>query len=85
MISLPNSDFHVLIALVESPGKVLSRELLLERAFSRSLSYEDRAVDVCISRLRQHLEHDRSKPTLIRTVRNEGYVMYLDPAQISVQ
>lgn len=85
MISLPNSDFHVLMALVESPGKVLSRALLLERAFSRSLSYEDRAVDVCISRLRQHLEHDRSKPTLIRTVRNEGYVMHLDTTNISVQ
>ncbi|MGG4603646.1 response regulator transcription factor [Paenalcaligenes sp. Me131] len=85
MISLPNSDFHVLAALVESPGKVLSRALLLERAFSRSMSYEDRAVDVCISRLRQHLEKDRSKPELIRTVRNEGYVLYVDPAHITVQ
>lgn len=84
-ISLPNSDFHVLVALIEAPNKVLPRALLLERAFSRSMSYEDRAVDVCISRLRQHLEKDRSKPELIRTVRNEGYVLYVDPAQVSVQ
>lgn len=82
-VSLPNSDYHVLMALLESPNKVLPRALLLERAFSRSMSYEDRAVDVCISRIRQYVEKDRAKPELIGTVRNEGYILYLDPSQIS--
>ena len=78
-ISLPNSDFHVLVALLEAPNKVLSRALLLRRAFSRNLTYEDRAIDVCISRIRHYIEKDRSKPELVRTVRNEGYILYIDP------
>ncbi len=84
-VSLPNSDFHVLVALLEAPNKVLSRALLLRRAFSRNLTYEDRAVDVCISRLRHHLEQDRSRPALVHTVRNEGYVLRLDPASLRTE
>lgn len=81
-ISLPNSDFHVLRALLEAPNKVLPRALLLRRAFSRNLTYEDRAIDVCISRIRHYIEKDRSKPEIVRTVRNEGYILYIDPQSL---
>ncbi|PWE14416.1 response regulator transcription factor [Alcaligenes faecalis] len=84
-ISLPNSDFHVLLSLLEAPNKVLSRAQLLRRAFGRNLNYEDRAIDVCISRIRHYIEKDRSKPEIVRTVRNEGYILYIDPQSLHAE
>lgn len=78
IISLPNSDFHVLRSLLLQPNRPLSREYLVRQAFGRPLNNGDRAIDVCISRLRQHLEHDSRHPVLLRTIRNEGYMIHLD-------
>lgn len=75
IVSLGNSDFRVLRLLLEHPNRPLSRDFLLSQVFGKERSPFDRSIDVCISRLRQHLEPNPRTPQLIRTVRNEGYML----------
>jgi DNA-binding response OmpR family regulator len=66
-------EFEILMALAAEPGRVLSREALLERVWGDS-SYRDvRTVDVHIRHLREKIEQEPSKPEYILTVRNVGY------------
>ncbi|MEM5400082.1 helix-turn-helix domain-containing protein [Paraburkholderia unamae] len=64
--------------MLDHPNRPLSREFLLDQVFSKSLTPLDRAIDVCVSRLRQHLQDSAPEATLIRAVRNEGYVLVAD-------
>jgi len=75
LISLAQSDYRVLCALAQNPQRTLSRDYLAEYTFGRERQALDRAVDVCISRLRQHLEPQPRQAQLLRTVRNAGYVL----------
>ncbi|MFC0337155.1 response regulator [Kushneria avicenniae] len=77
VIDLPRSDFMVLQALSEQPNRIVSRNHLSHSAFGREYYPDDRAIDVCISRLRQVLEDDPRRPRFIRTIRNEGYLLEL--------
>ncbi len=74
---LPRSDFMVLQALSASPDRIVSRNMLSRQAFGRDHLPGDRAIDVCISRLRRLLEDEARRPRFIRTVRNEGYLLEL--------
>lgn len=66
-------EFEILMALASEPGRVLTREALLERVWGDS-SYRDiRTVDVHIRHLREKIEPEASKPEYILTVRNVGY------------
>ena len=73
LIKLSDGEFRLLLALVEHPRRVLSRDMLLN--LSRGINAEqfDRAIDVQMSRLRRKLARDDGAE-LIRTVRNEGYM-----------
>ena len=73
-VGLASLDYRVLLCLLRHPDEPLSRDRLLTEAFGRERSPIDRAVDVCVSRLRAHLEPDSRKPRIIRTVRHEGYM-----------
>jgi two-component system OmpR family response regulator len=59
---------------VEHPQRVLSRDQLLDYAHGGEREVYDRAIDSKISRLRRKL-NDRGNVELIRTVRNEGYML----------
>lgn len=74
VISLANSDYQILQLLLSRPHRPISRDELLEHAFGRERAPNDRTVDVCVSRLRGHLESDSRQPRLIRTIRHEGYM-----------
>lgn len=76
-VSLTTSEFELLLALAERPGRVLSREQLLEITLGSSEETFDRAVDVRIWRLRQKLG-DNGKQPMIRTIRGAGYVLAAD-------
>ena len=69
---LSPGEFALLRAFAQSPGRVLSRDQLLERARGADTEVFDRAMDVQISRLRKKLD-DGSGRELIRTLRGEGY------------
>ncbi|CAN5543853.1 response regulator transcription factor [soil metagenome] len=68
-------EFSILRALAQSPGKVLSREQLLDLAKgSADLSF-DRSIDVHVSRLRAKLGDDSRNPKILKTVRGSGYLL----------
>lgn len=67
-------QFNLLVAMAERPGRVLSREQLLELVNGESLESYDRSIDVHVGRLRAAIEDDPKKPRRIITVRGAGYV-----------
>ena len=73
-IDLSDGEFSLLRSFVEHPQRVLSRDHLLELVRGRNTEVYDRAIDSQISRLRRKL-NNRTDQELIRTVRNEGYML----------
>jgi two-component system OmpR family response regulator len=71
---LTGGEFDLLLAFAERPGRVLSRDQLLDLTRGRETAPFDRSVDSQVSRLRRKLEPNPSRPTLIKTVRSGGYV-----------
>ena len=71
-VVLASTEFRLLRALMSHPGRVFSRNRLIDLAWSTTTYLEDRSVDVAIKRLRQAL-NEGDKTDLIRTVRSEGY------------
>jgi len=66
-------EFEILSALASSPGKVFSREELLERVWGDSAYRDPRTIDVHIRHLREKLERDPRDPEYLFTVRGAGY------------
>jgi two-component system, OmpR family, alkaline phosphatase synthesis response regulator PhoP len=73
VLEMPLKEFELLRLLVLNKGKVLSRELLLEKIWGFDYYGETRTVDVHIRYLRQKIEDDDSNPTYIETIRGIGY------------
>ena len=71
---LSTSEFRLLMAFVERPQLVLSRERLLTLTRADGGDVFDRSIDSQISRFRRKLERDPREPELIQTVRGGGYV-----------
>ena len=71
-VQLSAGEFGLLRAFVERPGRILTRDQLLEAARGSEADVFDRAMDVQISRLRKKLD-DGSGRDLIITIRGEGY------------
>jgi DNA-binding response OmpR family regulator len=67
------TEFRLLSELAEHPGKVLSREHLLERVWGYDYFGDGRLVDVHVRRLRTKIEPDPANPRFILTVRGMGY------------
>ena len=72
-IHLTKTEFKLLVELSENPGKVLSREQLLERVWGYGYFGDGRLVDVHIRRLRTKIENDPANPRYVVTVRGMGY------------
>jgi two-component system OmpR family response regulator len=74
-VVLTTGEFDLLGVLVRHPGRVLSRDFLLEQARGRDAAPFDRTIDVQIGRLRRKMEADSERPELIKSVRGAGYVL----------
>lgn len=72
-VALTAREFDLLHTLAATPGRVFTREQLLERVWGHDFDGVDRVVDVHISLLRRKLEDDPAEPVLIQTVRGVGY------------
>jgi class 3 adenylate cyclase len=72
-IPLTRGEFAILRMFVTRPGRVLSRDILLDALASRRFEPFDRSVDVLIGRLRRKIELDPKEPRLIVTMPGEGY------------
>ena len=75
VVALSSGEFRLLKALLERPNRVLSRDQLLGLTQGREAEPFDRSIDLHISRLRQKLGDDARSPQLIKTLRNEGYML----------
>jgi two-component system OmpR family response regulator len=65
----------MLMVFLSHPQRVLSRDQLMELTQGREADVFDRSIDLLVSRLRQRLGDNAREPTIIKTVRNEGYVL----------
>jgi len=77
-VELSTGEYDLLVAFVERPQRVLSRDRLLDLAKGRAAVAFDRSIDVQVGRLRRKIEVDASAPQLITTVRGGGY-MFTSP------
>ncbi len=71
--ALTHKEFSLLHLLMANAGKVLTRDVLLERVWSYEVEIDTRTVDVHIRYLRQKIEQDPASPVYIETVRGVGY------------
>lgn len=76
-VEITSSEFEILRVLCEDAGQVLSRTELAQRAQGRRVEPYDRSVDTLISRLRTKIEPQDAVVSMIKTVRNGGYVLVL--------
>lgn len=67
-------QFDILCAFAERPGRVLSREQLMQAVRHTALEAFDRSIDVHISRIRHAIEDDPKEPRRIQTIRGAGYL-----------
>lgn len=74
VVPLSSAEFRLLAAFVQHAGRVLSRDRLIELTRAPGVDVNDRSVDLGVSRLRGKLGDAPREPTLIRTVRGEGYL-----------
>jgi two-component system OmpR family response regulator len=75
VVMLSGAEFRLLKVFLEHPNRVLNRDQLLNLTKGRDADPFDRSIDLQVSRLRQKLGDDAKAPTLLKTVRNEGYVL----------
>ena len=73
-VAMTRAEFDLLHALCENPNRILTRDQLINMTHGHVTGPFERSIDVLISRLRQKIEADAKRPTLIQTVRSEGYV-----------
>lgn len=71
-VDLTGGEFELLLVFLQRPGRILSRDSLLDLTQGRSADPFDRSIDILVSRLRRKLG-DASVFQLLKTVRNKGY------------
>ena len=74
LVDVSGGEFDLLLAFLESPNRVLSRDWLLEVARNRTADVFDRSIDVLVSRLRRKIEQGGDGSEVIKTVRGAGYL-----------
>jgi two-component system OmpR family response regulator len=74
IVELTTTEFELLLALVRAPGRVLSRDQIMDQLKGQEWSPLDRSIDSMVARLRRKIEPDNETPKLIKTVRGVGYV-----------
>jgi two-component system, OmpR family, response regulator len=73
VVPLSTREFSLLTTFLEHPQRPLSREQLADMVAGRECGPFDRSIDILVSRLRRKVEDGSKEPTLIKTVRGEGY------------
>ncbi|WP_036279244.1 response regulator [Methylocystis sp. ATCC 49242] len=73
-VAMTGAEFDLLHALCENPNRVLTRDQLISMTHGPTSGPFERSIDVLVSRLRQKLEKDPRNPSIILTVRSEGYL-----------
>lgn len=80
LVPLSANEYKLLLAFLRRPGRVLSRDQILDLTKGRSAMPLDRSVDLQVSRLRRKIETDPAKPAIIKTVWGDGYMLEAEVA-----
>ena len=72
-VALPLKEFDLLELLLANAGRVLTRDVLIDRIWGPNYFGDTKTLDVHVKRLRSKLEEDPANPTRILTVRGVGY------------
>jgi two-component system response regulator RegX3 len=72
-VHLRRKEFELLSLLMENAGRLLTRDVLIDRIWGTDYFGDTKTLDVHIKRLRTHIEEDPSSPKLITTIRGVGY------------
>jgi two-component system response regulator RegX3 len=72
-VHLRRKEFELLLLLMENAGRLLTRDVLIDRIWGSDYFGDTKTLDVHIKRLRSHVEEDPSSPKLITTIRGVGY------------
>ncbi|HEY8394364.1 MAG TPA: response regulator transcription factor, partial [Thermaerobacter sp.] len=83
-VELTPREFELLVTLAQRPGRVFTREQLLEQVWGYHYAGDTRAVDVAVRRLRERLEPDPAHPVFVRTKWGVGYY-FADPEEIAAR
>jgi two-component system OmpR family response regulator len=78
VVPLSTGEYDLLLAFIERPQRVLSREQLLDLARGRTAAVFDRSIDTQVSRLRRKIEREPGDPRIIKTVWGGGYSFAAD-------
>ena len=73
VVALTAAEYRLVETLMRAPGRVFSRDELMQRAFGDSCERLDRTIDVHIKNVRKKIELDRANPRRIITVVGFGY------------
>jgi two-component system OmpR family response regulator len=73
-VAVTSAEFDLLRTFCERPGRVLSRDSLLDLTQGRNTGSFERSIDVLVSRIRRKIEPNPQDPTIIKTVRSGGYL-----------
>ena len=73
-VAMTSAEFDLLRTFCERPGRVLSRDSLLDLTQGRNAGSFERSIDVLVSRIRRKIESDPGQATIIKTVRSGGYM-----------
>lgn len=80
VVNLTSSEFKLLHTLMSSPGRVFSRNELIDKFYDHGEMVVDRVIDVHIGKLRQKIGDDPAAPRFILTVRGFGY-SFVEPGE----
>ena len=78
VVALSGAEYRMLTIFLTHPQRVLSRDQLMELTQGREADIFDRSIDLQVSRLRQRLGDNARESTIIKTIRNEGYVLAVE-------
>jgi two-component system, OmpR family, response regulator RegX3 len=77
-VALPLKEFELLEILLAEAGRVLTRDVLIDRVWGHDYVGDTKTLDVHVKRLRNKVEHEPSRPTRIVTIRGLGYKYEVD-------
>jgi len=77
-ISVTDAEFDLLRVFCQRPGRLLTRDQLLDLTQGRAAGPNERSIDILVARLRRKIEREPQNPELIKTVRSGGYMFTPD-------
>ncbi len=73
-IPLSNAEFRLLDTFLKNPGRLCSRDHLMEKARGRGMDALERSIDLLVSRLRHKISEVANEPSFVKTIRGAGYL-----------